>query len=94
MWRTDGTTGGTFRVADVNPGATGSDPTGLTVSGGVLFFAANDGTGYRLFRYDPAAGVGPVRVKGTGGTDNVFVNQSGLYDTQAPDARKCLLSTV
>ncbi len=41
LWRTDGTVQGTVLVADVDPGAAGSDPRYLTASGATLYFSAN-----------------------------------------------------
>jgi ELWxxDGT repeat protein len=43
LWRSDGTAAGTFLVKDINPGAAGSQPRGLTAAGGKLFFVADDG---------------------------------------------------
>jgi ELWxxDGT repeat protein len=50
LWRSDGTDGGTFRVADLAPGPTSSFPRGLQVLGdGVAFTAAPSlGAGQRL----------------------------------------------
>lgn len=56
LWRTDGTGPGTSLVADIRPGSRGSNPTGLTVIGNTLFFAADDGThGVELWRSDGTA---------------------------------------
>lgn len=38
MWRTDGTTSGTFMLQDIYPGAVGSDPHALTPVGNELYF--------------------------------------------------------
>ncbi|MBS0394551.1 MAG: cadherin-like domain-containing protein [Proteobacteria bacterium] len=43
LWRSDGTATGTYRVADINPGAAGSGPGGFAVVGSRLFFFADDG---------------------------------------------------
>lgn len=43
LWRSDGTIGGTYRVADVQAGAVGSKPFNLTVDGGSIYFVADDG---------------------------------------------------
>src|SRR6185503_12775270 len=40
LWLTDGTTGGTFLVKDVNPGPSGSLASSFTELGGVLYFVA------------------------------------------------------
>ena len=53
LWKSDGTSGGTVMVKDIDPGATGSIPSYLTNVNGTLFFAANDGThGYELWKSD------------------------------------------
>jgi ELWxxDGT repeat protein len=43
LWRTDGTPDGTVMVADINAGAGTSLPADLTISGGRLYFTADDG---------------------------------------------------
>jgi ELWxxDGT repeat protein len=43
LWKSDGTTAGTVRVADIAPGPAGSNPHQLTAAGGKLYFTANDG---------------------------------------------------
>src|SRR5262245_37843136 len=53
LWRSDGTSAGTWLVRDILPGATGSSPFGLVLVNGVLYFAANDGvSGTELWRSD------------------------------------------
>jgi ELWxxDGT repeat protein len=53
LWATDGTTAGTYMVADINPGPATSNPSGLTNYNGTLFFTANDGThGSQLWKSD------------------------------------------
>lgn len=44
LWRSDGTNPGTFQVADIRSGTSGSYPRLLTNVSGTLFFSANDGT--------------------------------------------------
>ncbi len=61
LWRSDGTGGGTWMVADINPGSQSSDPDNLTEVGGTLYFSASDGTtaadhGTELWKSD---GTGP-----------------------------------
>ena len=41
LWRSDGTTAGTYQVMDVPNGSSGSYPTNLTVAGSNLFFTAS-----------------------------------------------------
>ncbi len=43
LWRSDGTTTGTFMVKDIYPGPDGSIPIDLTQTGGTLYFTALDG---------------------------------------------------
>jgi ELWxxDGT repeat protein len=43
LWRSDGSTGGTYRLTDVCAGPCDSRPSKLTVSGGQIFFTADDG---------------------------------------------------
>ena len=63
LWTSDGTQTGTVRLKDINPGATGSDPRGLTNVGGKLIFHATDGaSGDELWTSDGTAG-GTARVK-------------------------------
>lgn len=53
LWMSDGTSQGTRRVKDIWPGSHGSGPRGLTVAGGFLFFAADDGVhGFELWATD------------------------------------------
>ncbi len=56
LWRTDGTSGGTWLVKDICPGSCPSAPYYLTVSGGQLFFSADDGEhGPALWKTDGTA---------------------------------------
>lgn len=53
LWRSDGTAGGTFRLADIEPGAGSSFPTGLGVINGVCYFmATNTDYGSELWKSD------------------------------------------
>jgi ELWxxDGT repeat protein len=45
LWRTNGTSAGTTRVADINPGGADATPCGLTAHDGKIFFSANGGAG-------------------------------------------------
>jgi len=42
LWRSDGTAAGTMPITDIAPGIASSNPQFMTVSGGRLFFTAND----------------------------------------------------
>jgi ELWxxDGT repeat protein len=62
LWKSDGTPGGTVRVADLNPGPESSYPARLTAVGGTVFFRAWDEEGGdELWRSDGTA-AGTVRV--------------------------------
>ena len=57
LWATDGTSGGTRRVADLRPGAGSSSPSGLTVLGDrVVFSATTDASGRELWTSDGTSG--------------------------------------
>jgi ELWxxDGT repeat protein len=56
LWLSDGTDDGTVQVKDIWPGSTSSDPSHLTVAGGIIFFYARDDThGYELWKSDGSA---------------------------------------
>jgi ELWxxDGT repeat protein len=56
LWRSDGTTRGTRRVADLRPGPFGSSPHDLTRLGDTVYFLASvDGPGEALLRTDGTA---------------------------------------
>ena len=62
LWKTDGTTAGTVRVADIWPGSSSSNPSGQTVFGNELYFSAEDGvSGRELWKTDGTA-AGTVQV--------------------------------
>lgn len=63
IWRSDGTAAGTHPILDLCPGICSSDPGGLTVVGGTVFFGADDGVhGRSLWKTDgTAAGTTLVR---------------------------------
>jgi ELWxxDGT repeat protein len=64
LWRSNGTTVGTYLAAELRPGNAGSDPQGLTAVGDALFFFASDADGTsRLFKYTAAAGAAVVSDK-------------------------------
>jgi ELWxxDGT repeat protein len=51
LWKSDGTESGTTLVEDINPGASGSQPTRLVALSGALYFTATNGTnGFELWR--------------------------------------------
>lgn len=87
LWRTDGTTAGTYMLRDINPGKNGSDPSGFTVFNGEVYFAADDGfRGRELWKTDGTSS-GTVLVSdikpGRTGTDpkDFIVYNNSLYFT-------------
>lgn len=70
LWRTDGSSDGTFMVKDINPGQDGSAPRSLTEMGGALYFVAGDREHQcGLWRSDGTED-GTVALRGFGGGDN------------------------
>jgi ELWxxDGT repeat protein len=62
-WRSDGTVAGTYRLADLMPGTSGSTPDGFFVVGDEIWFSAYDdfGSGPALYRTDgTVAGTAPI----------------------------------
>ncbi len=57
VWRTDGTSDGTWRVADIRPGVDSSDPQLMLFSNGMLLLIAdgNNGAGHELWVTDGSA---------------------------------------
>jgi len=63
LWKSDGTSGGTVMVKDINPGSLGSSPYNFINIGGTLYFTASDGVnGNELWKSDGTSG-GTVMVK-------------------------------
>jgi large repetitive protein len=61
LWRSDGTSAGTWRVKDIAPGDNGSWPSGLVFFGGELLFTAEGLSGTELWRSDGTeAGTTPI----------------------------------
>lgn len=44
LWRSDGTSSGTYRLRDIRPGTAGSGPEEFAVAGSQVYFVADDGT--------------------------------------------------
>jgi ELWxxDGT repeat protein len=85
LWRSDGTTGGTFLVKDINPGTGSSNPAGLTNVKGIAYFTANDGiSGVELWKSTGNTGLSPITalvkdiLPGPGSSNpNSFANLKG-----------------
>jgi trimeric autotransporter adhesin len=52
LWTSDGTTGNTKRVKNINSGSDASDPADLVELNGQLFFSADDGSGRTIWQSD------------------------------------------
>ena len=73
LWSFDGTPGSAKLLADINPGLVGSNPTYFTSMGGALYFVANPGSGFLLYRSDgTAAGTKPISTPASGGAPQVL----------------------
>jgi ELWxxDGT repeat protein len=63
LWTSDGTSAGTKRVADIQPGAGGSTPRWITKMDGTALFAANDGKhGRELWKAESSSRTAPVEL--------------------------------
>jgi len=82
LWKTDGTPAGTALVKDILPGPRfpDSEPQGLTVFNGAVYFAARDSRGYELWKSDGTE-AGTVLVKdiwpGTGDSSPLEITMAG-----------------
>jgi ELWxxDGT repeat protein len=91
LWRTDGTSTGTFLVRDIEPGPLSSNPSYLTNVNGVLFFSAGDTAhGIELWTSDGTstgtALVGDVHVGPGNGSPSSLTNVNGMLFFAAEDA--------
>lgn len=94
LWRSDGTASGTGLLKDIQPGASGSDPSAMVAFNSAKYFSANDGAhGKELWKTDGTA-IGTVLVKdivpGTVGSDpqNLTVINGSLYFTTIDNSGK------
>ncbi|MEO8149961.1 MAG: T9SS type A sorting domain-containing protein [Bacteroidia bacterium] len=80
LWKTDGTTAGTVRVKDINPGVEGSNPRDFVVFNNQLFFLAYTvANGKEIWKTDGSS-AGTVMVKDVyPGTNSGFVDYNGFY---------------
>ena len=78
IYMTDGTTGGTALIKDINPGAASSDPEDFAILNGYLYFTADDGThGRELWRTNgTAAGTTLVKDIEPGATGSFDINNT------------------
>ena len=76
LWRFDGTSGA--QVAEINP--TGSStPTDLTVADDTLYFAADDGTGQRLWSWNGTAAAKVAAASSVGSAEEMIAFKGALY---------------
>lgn len=68
-WCSDGTEEGTKRLADINPGPSGSDPAWLTPVGDVLAFVATAGADRELYLHAPGSDVVKVDLNPASSSD-------------------------
>lgn len=93
LWKTDGTSGGTTLVKDIQSGSGSSNPTGLLSTATNLFFFANDGTtGMELWMSDGTTGgtallkdINPGAASSTGTTSTFVKAGSGPIYFSAND---------
>ncbi|MCB0320477.1 MAG: hypothetical protein KDD60_06075, partial [Bdellovibrionales bacterium] len=87
LWRTDGTTGGTTLVRDINPGSDSSNPSGAVIANGMIMFAADDGANGRELWKSDGTFVGTTLVKNidpfSNSNPNWLVSHDGLVFFQA-----------
>ncbi|MFM9073266.1 MAG: ELWxxDGT repeat protein, partial [Cyanobium sp.] len=77
LWRSDGTTAGTSRVLDINPGAASSNPKDLISRGHILYFTASDSVnGRQLWATDTLSNTTtPLTSRGMFGPSTQFFVQ-------------------
>lgn len=94
LWTSDGTSGGTVQVADLNPGNGNSSPSGLRADGGSVVFAADDGSDGIEPYWADENGVHLIRdIHPTGSSfPSSFTRQGGfLYFRACDDTHGCEL---
>mgnify|MGYP006142295591 CR=1 FL=1 len=52
LWKSDGTYAGTVRVKQIRKGINSSTPKSFISVNGTVFFVADNGTGYELWKFD------------------------------------------
>ena len=95
LWRSDGTTGGTWMIKDINPGIASSIIHDITVSGNNIYFSADDGVhgheiwvsdgkpnGTKMIRdlYPGYVSSDPSYLIDVNGTLYFFINRASIAD--------------
>ena len=81
LWKTDGKSGGTFQLVDLNPGTANSSPNELTSYNGLLYFAATTvSEGRELYRTDGTAAGTQLAEGSLAGTDGLSPKELFVYD--------------
>lgn len=81
LWRSDGTSAGTYMVKDINPGSAGSNASQLIeYNGGYYFFAFDATSGFELWKTD-GTNAGTLMVKDINpGTASSIVSQMVVFN--------------
>jgi ELWxxDGT repeat protein len=79
LWATDGTSAGTVLLKDIQPGASGSVPFGITPYKGKLYFRANDGVVDGQVWQSDGTGAGTTLLKTINPTGNSGANAFTEY---------------
>ena len=105
LWQSDGTAAGTSLVADLYVGSAGSQARGMSLSGGLVYFKANQPASFGrpdLFAFDPGASAQPygfgcaatVDPPTLASTDPVLGGPATLSGTYAPSTLGLLMLGV
>ncbi len=83
LWRSDGTDAGTVRISDINPGTGSANPSNLVNLNGTLYFLANNGSTFGLYRSTEAGVVSLVQTLPSAGQvpGSLTVSGSNLFFT-------------
>ncbi len=84
LWRSDGTSPGTFLLQDIVSGPTSSNPSSLTPVSGVVFFTVTTPSGPQLWKTDGTS-TGTVHVKGVGNVQGMTNVNGTLFFTTGPN---------